>query len=327
MAIDIGRRQFISALGGAVAAWPIAARAQQPAMPVIGYLSSRTLESDVSMLAAFRQGLGAAGYVENSNVAMEYRFAGGQYDRHEALAMELVRRNVAVIVSVGTSALAAKAATSQIPIVFNVGTDPVHDGLVASLNRPGGNLTGVYSLSGDLVAKRLGLLHELVTKAEKIVVLANPTADQAQVRDARAAAATLGLQIDVLNARTESEIETAFASLNQQSADAMLVVVDPFFVSRAAQITALAARHGVPAIYGRRPFAEAGGLISYGDDVAYSYRQAGLYTGRILKGEQPGDLPVVQTNKFELIINLKTAKALGLTIPPPLLALTDEVIE
>jgi putative ABC transport system substrate-binding protein len=324
------RRDFITLLGGAAVGWPLGARAQQravPTIPVIGYLSSRTLESDASLLVAFREGLGAVDYVENKNVAVEYRFADGQYDREAALATDLVRQRVAVIVSVGRSASAAKAATSSIPIVFNVGSNPVQSGLVASLNRPGGNLTGVYSQATDLISKNVGLLHDLVPKAKTIAVLTNPTGDRAQVKEASDAAATLGLQVRALNASTENDIERAFASLVQQPADAMVVVVDPFFLSRAAQITALAARHGVPAIYGRRPFAEAGGLISYSDDVAYSYRNAGIYTGRVLKGEKPADLPIVQTNKFELIINLKTAKTLDLGVPPSLLAIVDGVIE
>jgi putative tryptophan/tyrosine transport system substrate-binding protein len=307
----------------------MAARAQ--AMPVIGYLSARTLESEVSLLAAFRGGLGAAGYVENRNVAIEYRFADGRSDRLPALTDELVARSPSVIATGGGTpvALAVKAATTTIPVVFLVGNDPVQYGLAASLDHPGGNMTGIYSQTGDLVAKNLGLLHQLVPKAKTIAVLANPIGLRARAweRDASEAAATIGLNIRVLDASTDSEIETAFATLIQQPADALLVTIDPFFFTRATRIAALAARYGVPAIYGRRPFAEAGGLISYSDDVADSYRQLGAWTSRILKGEKPGDLPVLLTSKFELVINLKTAKALGLAIPPGVLATADEVIE
>jgi putative ABC transport system substrate-binding protein len=324
------RREFVTLLGGA-AAWPLTARAQQTAMPVIGYLSSRTSESEVSLLAAFRQGLGAAGYVQNQNVAIEYRFADGRNDRLPALAADLVGRKLNVIATAGGTpvALAVKAATTTIPIIFQVGNDPVQFGLVASLNHPGGNMTGIYSQAGDLVAKNLGLLHELVPKAKTVAVLANTTNPNAEsfTRDMQVAASALGLQLHVLHASTETDIEAAFATLIQQPVDAMLITIDPFFFSRAARIAALAARHGVPAIYGRRPFAEAGGLVSYGDDVTASYHQAGAWTGRILKGDKPADLPVILTDKFELVINLKTAKALGLEIPPALLARADQVIE
>jgi putative ABC transport system substrate-binding protein len=324
------RRDFISILGG-TAAWPLAARAQQPAIPVIGYLSSRTAESDVPMLTAIREGLGAAGFTENRNIAIKYRFADGQYDRHAALVADLVRQHVAVIASVGnvTASLSAKAATSTIPIVFNTGGDPIQAGLVRSINRPGGNATGVVTQTNILVGKSMGLLRELVPNARTIAVLANPTASAfaEQQAEAREAAATLGLQMRRLEASTVSGIDEAFASLAREPADVMQVPVDPFFLTRATQIVALAARYQVPAIYVRRPFAEVGGLITYGDDVAYSYRQMGVYIGRILKGEKPADLPVVQTNKFELVINLKTAKALGLEVPAKLLALADDVIE
>jgi putative ABC transport system substrate-binding protein len=324
----MNRRDLLSLLGGA-AAWPAAAKAQQ--MPVIGYLSSRTLESEVSLLDAFRKGLGAAGYVENQNVTIEYRFANGHNDRLPALAADLVGRKPNVIATAGGTpvALAMKAATAGIPIVFLVGNDPVQYGLVASLNHPGGNMTGVYSQTGDLVAKNLGLLHQLVPKARTIAMLANPNGPRPREweREAGEAGTAMGLQIRVLNASTEVDLEAAFATLVQQPADAMLVTIDPFFFTQAAQIAALATRHGVPAIYGRRPFAEAGGLISYGDDIAVGYRQVGAWTSRLLKGEKPSDVPVVLTSKFELVINLKTARALGLTIPPSVLAIADEVIE
>jgi putative ABC transport system substrate-binding protein len=322
------RREFFTLLGGA-AAWPLAARAQQAAMPVIGYLSSRTSESDVPMLAAFREGLGAAGYVEGRNIAIEYRFADGQFERLAPLAGELAGRQVAVIVAAGNlnSALAAKAASATTPIVFNSGVDPVQAGLVASINRPGGNVTGVVSQNGELVGKLMGLLHELVPTARTIAVLANPASALVADADAQRAAAALGLQLRILHARTDGEIEASFASLARQPADAMLVPTDPLFLSRAARIVALAAEHSLPTFYGRRPFAEAGGLISYGDDIAYGYRQMGVYAGRILKGEKPADLPIVLTNKFELVINLKTAKALSLAVPPTLIAIADEVIE
>jgi putative ABC transport system substrate-binding protein len=325
----MNRRDMITLLGGA-ATWPVAARAQQ-AMPVVGYLSSRTLESEVSLLAAFRQGLSAAGYVENQNVAIEYRFADGRNDRLPALAADLLGRTLNVIATAGGTpvALAVKAATTTIPIVFQVGNDPVRYGLVASLSHPGGNMTGIYSQAGDLVAKNLGLLHELVPNARTFAVLANTTNPIAEsfTKDMQVAAGALGMQLYVLNASTETDIEAAFATLTRRPADAMLVTIDPFFFSRAARFAALAAIHRVPAIYGRRPFAEAGGLVSYGDDVAASYHQAGAWTARILKGEKPADLPVIQTNKFELVINLKAAKALGLDVPPALLARADEVIE
>jgi ABC-type uncharacterized transport system substrate-binding protein len=326
----MNRRDLLTLLGGA-AMLPVAARAQQAAMPVIGYLSSRTLESEASLLDAFRKGLGAAGYVENQNVTIEYRFANGGNDRLPALAADLVRRKPNVIATAGGTpvALAVKAATAAIPVVFLVGNDPVQYGLVASLNHPGGNMTGVYSQTGDLVAKNLGLLHELVPKATTIAMLVNPNGPRPREweREAGEAATAMGLQIRVLNASTEVGIEAAFATLVQQPVDAMLVTIDPFFFTRAAQIAALSTRHGVPAIYGRRPFADAGGLISYGDDIAVGYQQVGAWTSRILKGEKPSDVPVVLSSKFELVINLKTAKTLGLTIPPSLLAIADEVIE
>jgi len=333
------RRDFITLLGGAAAARPLAARAQQPAMPVIAYLSSRSAESDVSMLVAFRRGLSATGYVEGQNVAIEYRFADGQSDRLTALVTDLVRRRVAVIVHAGAGAGTPDAAwqqmrSSQIPIVFNTGADPVRLGLVASMNRPGGNMTGINTLVGELTGKRLGLLHELVPNAKTIALLLDPNSPGqyssdvvgVPLTDARAAAATLGHELIVLYTHTVSEFDAAFATLNQR-ADAMVVATSPFFVTRAKQIAALVASRRLPAIYARREFAEAGGLMSYGYDVGDGYRQMGNYAGRILKGDKAGDLPVFQPTKFELVINLKTAKALGITVPTTLITISDELIE
>jgi putative ABC transport system substrate-binding protein len=327
------RREFITLVGGA-AAWPLAARAQQPAMPVIGYLSSRSSELEASMLVAFRRGLNESGYVEGRNLAIEYRFADGRYDRLLALAADLAGRRVAVIVFGGVVSsdqeMVRFMRASQIPIVFAAGADPVRAGLVSSLNRPGGNMTGVYSLAAEMMGKQLGLLHELVPNAKTIALLLDPGIGQGQgqgPRDAREGAATLGLQLLVLNAATEGEIDAAFAAANRQPPAAMAVATSPFFITRAKQIAALAARHGVPAIYARREYTAAGGLMSYGIDVADGYRQIGNYAGRILKGSKPADLPVVQATRFEFIINLKTAKALGIEIPPKLLLLSDEVIE
>jgi putative ABC transport system substrate-binding protein len=330
---SIQRRSFLTLLGGAAAAWPRAARAQQQsAVPVIGYLSARSAESDTAMLVALRRGLREAGYVDGRNLAIEYRFADGQSDRLPALMTELTRRKVDVIVAAGVAtdgaAVLRQMRASQIPIVFNTGTDPVRAGLVASFNRPGGNMTGIFTLAGDLAGKGFGLLHELVPNAKTIAMLLNPTAStEVPLRDAREATATLGLQLIVLNASTDSELDAAFATVNRRQADAMVIATSPFFVTRAKQIAALAARLGVPAIYLRREFAEAGGLMSYGYDVGDGYRQMGNYASRILKGDKAGDLPVFQPTKFELVINLKTVKALGLEIPAKLLALSDEVIE
>jgi len=325
------RREFITLLGGAAAEWPRAARAQQQSMPVIGFLNARSLRSDSRLVTAFHQGLGETGYVQGQNVAIEYRWAEGYNDRVPALAAELVRRQVAVIVATGGNivALAAKAVTSTIPIVFTTGGDPVLMGLVTSLNRPGGNITGISALTGLLGAKRLEILHELVPKAAMIGVVMNPTNPNAEAyaRELQEAARTRGQQIHILNASTEGEIDIALASLVQLRAGAVLIVTDAFFTGWRDQLVALAARYAIPAIYDENRFAAAGGLITYGTNFADMYRQAGLYAGRILKGEKPADLPVVQPTKFDLVINLNTAKALGLDIPPTLLARADEVIE
>ena len=324
------RREFITLLGGAAAAWPLAARAQQPTMPVIGYLDVASPEPYAFFLAALRKGLTEIGYVEGQNVAFELRWAEGRTERLPALADELVRRQVAVIVTGGIpAAQAAKASTTNIPIVFLIGVDPVKFGLVASLARPGGNVTGVNFLNRETDGKRLGLLHDLVPQTTLIAVLRNPTrADAAeQLEDVQNAARMLGKQLLILNASTGSEIDTGFATLAQQRAHALVVVADAFMTTRREHIVALAARHALPAIYSLREFAAAGGLISYAASITDAWRQAGVYTGRILKGAKPVDLPVVQSARFELVINLKTAKALGLEVPPTLLAVADEVIE
>jgi putative ABC transport system substrate-binding protein len=327
----MNRRKIISLLGGAAAAWPLAARAQQSAMPVVGFLGTASPRPFAHLVAGFRRGLQETGFVEDRSVVIEYRWAEGQYDRVPALVADLVRRQVAVIVTVGgeTSAAAAKAATETIPIVFNVGSDPVKIGLVASLARPGGNATGVNIFTIELVEKRLGLLLDLIPTASSIAILVNPdfVPAAANASEAEAAARAVGKQVVIYNARSEIEIGTAFAIMAQARPGALLVGADPFFNSRRGLIVALAGRHAIPAIYEWREFAEAGGLISYGTSLVEAYRQQGIYAGRILKGEKPADLPVVQLSKFELVINLNTAKALGLAIPPGVLALADEVIE
>jgi putative ABC transport system substrate-binding protein len=325
------RRNLIALLGGAAAAWPLATRAQQKAMPVIGYLSAGSPESDNTIRAnPFRQGLNETGYVEGQNVTIEYRWAQGQYDRLPALASDLVHRQVTVIAAAGIPpTVAAKAATSTIPIVFVLGIDPAEFGLVAGLNRPGGNITGAAILSVELSAKRLDLLHELLPTASVVAALVNPTnpRTEPETRSLQDAARSLGLQLHILPASTASEIDAAFGTLAALRVGALAVTGDPIFTNRKDQILALAAGHAVPAIYEWREFAIAGGLMSYGPDLADSYRQAGVYTGKILKGAKPADLPVQQVAKLELVINLTTAKTLGLTIPLPLLGRADEVIE
>jgi putative ABC transport system substrate-binding protein len=326
------RREFITLLGGA-AAWPLAARAQQAAMPVIGYLEIRSPDGMADRLRPFRQGLKETGYVEGENVRIEYRWAENQVDRLPMLAAELVRQRVNVIAATGGEevALAAKAATMTIPIpiVFSVSEDPVPSGLVASHSRPGGNATGVNFLVSELGSKQLGLLHELIPAAARVGLLVNPKfrATERAMRDVTTAASAIGLQVDVVQASDSREIESVFGTLVHNKADALLVGPDAFFVSRRLQLAILAARHALPAVYNVREYPEAGGLMSYGTNARDAYRQIGAYVGRILKGAKPADLPVVQSSKFELVINLPTARALGLTVPPQLLARADEVIE
>jgi ABC-type uncharacterized transport system substrate-binding protein len=325
------RRDFITLLGGAVA-WPLAARAQQAAMPVIGFLHSASAAAYAHLVAAFHKGLSEAGYSEGQNVAIEYRWSEGHNERLPALAAELVRRQVAVIVTPGSTAatLAAKAATPTIPIVFLSAVDPVKTGLVASLNRPGGNVTGVSDIGVELAAKRLGLLHELLPGAARFALLVNPDnpgITEAFVTEAQTAASAIGRQIEVVTASTNGDIDRAFATLVNKRADAFLVSTDALFVTRRVQLVTLAARHAVPAMYFRREFAEAGGLMSYGSNLADQFRQNGIYAGRILKGEKPAEMPVQLPTKFEFVVNLQTAKVLGIDVPATLLARADEVIE
>ena len=325
------RREFITLLGGAAAAWPLAAHGQQPAMPVIGFLNSVSAGPFGQFVDAFRRGLNETGFVEGQNVTIEYRWAEGHYDRLPALPADLVRCNVAVIAATGgpASGRAAKAATSTTPIVFISGTDPVNEGLVASLSRPGGNATGVNVLLSAMEGKRLGLLRELVPTATLIAVLLNPAMPtfDSQLNDVREAAGVVAQQIHVLRVSSEREIDAAFATAAQLRAGALLVCADPFMFGRRDQLVMLAARYVIPAIFEAREYAVAGGLISYGVSLADAYRLVGIYTGRILKGERPGDLPVQQPTKFELVVNVKAAKAIGLTIPESFLARADEVIE
>jgi ABC-type uncharacterized transport system substrate-binding protein len=326
------RREFISLLGGAAAAWPVGARAQQSAIPVIGWLDPRSLNVSTELLRRFRQGLKEIGYVDGENVGIEYRWAEHQIDRLPQLAAELVRRPVTVIAASGAAnpALAVKSATSTIPIVFIVGEDPVRLGLVGSLNRPGGNLTGINLFSVELSAKRLEILRAFVPNATRVAVLVNPanaTNAEVTVRDVRAAADSMRLQIDVFSASTIPEIDAVFATFERDRPDAVFVGPDPFFLSRRVQLTHLATRHAIAASYSSRDYVEAGGLVSYGSDIADAYREFGLQVGRILKGAKPADLPVVQVSKLELFVNASTARMLGLTIPPTLLTVADEVIE
>jgi putative ABC transport system substrate-binding protein len=326
------RRDFITLIGGAAAAWPLAARAQQSAMPVVGLVNARSPEASERQVAAFRKGLNEAGCVEGQNVTVEYHWLNGQYDRLASLMADLVRRRVAVIATPGATlpALAAKAATATVPIVFGVAEDPVGLGLVASFARPGGNATGINIFLNELVAKRLGLLHELVPKAVRVAVLVNPAnapSAEATLRDLPEAARAIGLQTQVLNASTSREIEAAFATLVRERADALFVAPDAFFISRRVQFVTLAARYGIPTAHNAREEVEAGGLMSYGTDNLDMWRQVGVYTAQILKGAKPADLPVLQSTKFEFVINLQTARALGIEVPNSIQLLADELIE
>jgi putative ABC transport system substrate-binding protein len=326
------RREFIAGLGGAVAAWPFAARAQRPALPVVGFVNGGSADASAGFAAAFRKGLGETDYVEGRNVTIEYHWLEGQYDRVPALMADLVRRRVAVIATPANpgAAIAAKAATVAIPIIFSVGIDPVKLGLVASLARPGGNATGINFFQQELLAKRLGLLHELVPKAVRVAILVNP-ADavntESTLRDVHEAGSAIGLQFRALNANSSREIHAAFDTLARDRLDALFVGPSGFFSSRRVQFATLAAHHRIPAAYGDRDYVAAGGLMSYGTDITDSFRQVGVYTGNILKGAKPADLPVVQSTKFIFAINLQTARALDIEVPPGLLAIADEVIE
>ena len=326
------RREFIKVIAGSAAAWPLAARAQQPLMPVVGFLNAASAEGYTRQLTAFLKGLGEAGYVDGRNVTIEYRWADGRSDRLPAMVADLVQRQVAVIAATSTPAsLAAKASTTTVPIVFETGADPVRLGLVANLNRPGGNITGVTQLSQEVAPKRLQMLHELLPMATSIALLINPsepTAAETQSRDVLSAARNLGLELHVLNASSESDLDGVFAEVTKMRVGGLVIGGSPFFTSRTKQLGALALRHAVPTVYSYREFAMAGGLLSYGADIADAYHLVGNYTGRILKGDKPGDLPIQQaTTKVEMYINLKTAKALGVSIPNTLIGRADEVIE
>jgi ABC-type uncharacterized transport system substrate-binding protein len=325
------RREFISLLGSAAAAWPLAARAQQPAMPVIGFIRDGTAEANARYVAAFRKGLSEIGVVESQNVTVEYHWLEGRYDRLPALMADLVRRQVAVITTAGNvPTLAAKAATATIPIVFGVGDDPIRLGLVPSFARPGGNATGINFFNQEVASKRLRLLHDLVPKAVRVAVLLNPanaSATESLLRTLQEATPTIGLQIQILNATTISEIDAAFATIERERPDALFVSGDAFFASRAVQLATLTARSRIPATYSLRDYVAVGGLMSYGTDFTEAFRQMGVYTGKILKGAKPTDLPVMQSTKFELVINLQTARSLGVEVPPGVLSIVDEVIE
>jgi len=326
----VKRREFITLLGGAAAAWPVMARAQQPKMPVVGFLNGGSPEGYAPMVEAVRQGLKEAGYVEGQNFAIEFGWAEGKYERLKALASDMIRRQVDVIAATSTpAALATKALTSTIPIVFTTGADPVELGLVASLNRPGGNVTGVSFLVNELTSKQFEMLHKLLPKASLFGFLVNPDVAfaKSQIKDAEGAARSLGHRLLVLTAKTEREIDAAFNTLVQRKADGLVTISEPFLNSRRDQVVELAARHSLPALYPVRDYVAAGGLVSYGSSIVGAYREVGVYTGRILKGEKPADLPVVRPTKLELVINLKTAKTLGIEIHPQLLATADEVIE
>jgi len=331
MTVTIGRRELLAALGGTAAAWPLAARAQQPAMPVIGFVDGGALDASAARAAAFRKGLNETGYVEGQNVTVDYHRLEGRYDSVPALMADLVRRQVAVIATpITATALAAKAATATIPIVFGAGEDPVQLGLVASLARPGGNATGINIFVQEVVAKRLRLLHDLLPKAARVAVLVNPanaSSVEATLRGVQEAAPLIGLQTQILNATTIGEIDAAFVMLAQEHPDALFVAPDTFFTSRRVQFATLTARDRIPASYAVRELVAAGGLMSYGTDVADMFRQVGVYAGRILKGAKPADLPVLQLSKFEFVINLQTARALGIEVPPAVLSIADEVIE